>query len=240
VQNSSQKRKELYQNLLWEHRELTNAHKWLLVSFNKANGNVDIFVSPCCIYILILYADIPFWFTSSADKQDQAQVAELVERIISLEGKPLLLCPLAIFNQISCCSKLSSGVGDKKKIDDKLSELKDQQDAELKVEKDEVVRLKVEIEHLKQQHEIEITGLTKSCKEEVAKFELEKSIAVNETIAKFEKEVARLNTINDTLCQINELQKEQVDLLNGKIKDWAAWAGQLNEDMAGMPLTCLL
>jgi hypothetical protein len=240
VQNSSQKRKELYQNLLWEHRELTNAHKSLLVSFNKANGNIDIFVSPCCIYILISYADIPLWFTFSADKQDLAQVAKLVERINNLEGKPLLLCPLAILNRFSCSSKLSSGEGDKKKVKDKLSELKDQQDAELNVEKDELVRLKAEIEHLMQQHEIEISGLTKSCKEEVAKFELEKSIAVNETIAKFEKEVARLNTINDTLCQINELQKEQVDLLNGKIKDWAACADQLNEDMAGMPLTCLL
>ncbi|KAK1697750.1 hypothetical protein QYE76_014447 [Lolium multiflorum] len=59
-----------------------------------------------------------------------------------------------------------------------------------------------------------------------------KTNAVNETISKFEKEVSRLNVINGTERWLNELQKEQVDLLNDKIKHWATYAGKLNEDMA--------
>jgi hypothetical protein len=38
VQKSTQARKELYQNLLWEHRELSTSQKMLAAAFDKAKG----------------------------------------------------------------------------------------------------------------------------------------------------------------------------------------------------------
>ncbi|KAK1612253.1 hypothetical protein QYE76_035926 [Lolium multiflorum] len=148
--------------------------------------------------------------TAAADNQDLAQVAELIERIQSIQGE-------------------------KEKVEAELSQLRDQNLAELKVEKDEVARLKGEIDHLNQQHEIEISGMTNSFKEELSKvkeeMEIEKASAVKATTAKLEKEITRLTTIDTSQCRINELQKEQIDLLNGKMKDWATLAGTLNEEM---------
>ncbi|KAM0885834.1 hypothetical protein ACQ4PT_030087 [Festuca glaucescens] len=156
VVNCSQSRKELYQNLLWEHHELSTAHKALFAAFEKAN----------------------------ADKQDLAQVAELVERLNSLQR-------------------------DKEKIEAQMSQLKEQHDVDFKREKDE---------------------------DEIAKakedMEREKKDAVNEITSKFEKEVARPKEITDTERKLNELQKEQVALLNSKMKHWTTYTGKLNEDMA--------
>lgn len=119
-----------------------------------------------------------------------------------------------------------------------MSQLKELHGTELKTEKDEVTRLKAEVEHLKKQHEIEIKGMTTSFTDELAKakeeMERQKIDAVNETTAKFEKEVARLNKVNETERRLNQLQKEQVDLLNSKMAHWTTYTGKLNEDMAGL------
>ena len=121
-----------------------------------------------------------------------------------------------------------------------MSQLKELHSTELKTEKDEVARLKAEIEQLREQHEIEITGMSKSFKDEIAKaksdMEREKEDAVNETAVKFEEEVARLNKVNETERRLNKIQKEQVDLLNSKMAHWTTYTGKLNEDMAGSPL----
>jgi hypothetical protein len=86
--------------------------------------------------------------------------------------------------------------------------------------------------------------MTKSFKDEIAKvkkeMECEKKDAVNKTTIKFEKEVVRLNKINELENRINELQKEHVNLLNSKMKHWTTYTGKLNEDMAGASHTCQL
>jgi uncharacterized membrane protein YcaP (DUF421 family) len=60
------------------------------------------------------------------------------------------------------------GIGEKEKVEAQLTQLKELHDTELKQEKDEVAWLKEEIEHLKCQHESEVSGMSTSFTEELS------------------------------------------------------------------------
>ena len=100
-----------------------------------------------------------------------------------------------------------------------------------------MTRLKEEIEGLKRRHEIEISGVTESFKDELAKakkdYEGQKTQAVNETIKSFETEIQRLNELTRTERRLNELQKQQVEALKAKMNDWRDVADRLNREMEG-------
>ena len=150
---------------------------------------------------------------------------------------PFLLCFVFALVHFILLLTFYLGASEKENIEAQLNQLKQVHTSELQQEKDEVTRLKEEIEGLKRRHEIEIFGVTESFKDELAKAkkdnEGQKTQAVNETIKSFETKIQRLNELTSTERRLNELQKQQVEALKAKMNDWRDVADRLNHEMEG-------
>jgi hypothetical protein len=90
----------LYQDLLWEHQEPTDAHKTLLANYDFPPyidfANID-FMSECCSFSYLVFSVFNrrnfFLYRYTAVAKEPPQVKELLEQVSALQGKvSFVLC----------------------------------------------------------------------------------------------------------------------------------------------------
>ena len=122
---------------------------------------------------------------------------------------------------------------------DQLKEGSKKHTAELQKEKDEVTRLKTEIEKLKKEHSDEIAEITTSCSTEIEDAKKAFDDIRIEGIAEVTQcpnaEFAKEKKAFAVIEPLGKLLKEQNDLLNDKLSAWKDMAERLNHDMEGKP-----
>ena len=109
--------------------------------------------------------------------------------------------------------------------------------AELQEEKDEVTRLKAEIERMVREHASEIKDVTNSCSSAITDAKKEFQEKAKKETAEIEK---KLGAEIEKLKEENQLQKVAADDVAKKMLEWTNLASELNHKMEGTNsgLTC--
>ena len=100
--------------------------------------------------------------------------------------------------------------------------------AELQCERDEVTRLKAEMEKMTKEHASKIEKVTTSCTAAIIEAQKEFEEKAKDAAAATEKE---LKAEIEKLKEENRLQKEEADKVANKMLEWTSLASDLNHKM---------